>query len=233
MKISRKHSNRKLHNWLIYDINDKFLEKYAHLYKGALYDLGSGESPYRDYFLAHAVSYFAVDWSGSLHKTRLDLVADLNKPLSIEAGVADTIVSLSVLEHLSDPQVMVNETFRILKPGGHLVLQVPWQWWLHEIPHDYFRYTPYGLRHALGKAGYMDVKVEAQAGFFSMIVLKINYFSRRLVRGPAVLRKIMTTLLLPFWTIGQVIAPRLDWLDRNWELEATGYFVTARKPDTA
>ena len=118
--ISRNHSNRRSHNWLIYDIGDLFLQKNTSHYKGVLYDLGSGESPYSDFFLQYAETYIAVDWSGSFHATKADIAADLNKPLPIESEVADTVVSLSVLEHLCEPQMMLNEAFRILKPGGRL-----------------------------------------------------------------------------------------------------------------
>ena len=79
---------------------------------------------------------------------------------------------------------MLNEAFRILKPGGAIVLQVPWQWRVHEAPHDYFRYTPYGLKYLFEKAGFVDVVVEPQSGFFTMWILKMNYFSTRFIRGP-------------------------------------------------
>lgn len=228
--ISRNHSNRSAHNWLIYDIGDRFLLKYSQRYKGILYDLGAGESPYKDFFLQHAKQYIAVDWAGSFHDTKVDIAADLNKPLPIESEVADTVVSLSVMEHLCEPQTMLNEAFRILKPGGGMVLQVPWQWWIHEAPYDYFRYTPYGLKYLFEKAGFVDVVVEPQSGFFTMWILKMNYFSLRFVRGPGVLRWLIKACLVPIWFVGQLLAPRLDKLDRNWAAETSGYYVTARKP---
>lgn len=123
--ISKNHSNRNFHNWLIYNINDKFLMKMSHMYTGELYDFGCGESPYKKFFLQFASNYLGVDWSDSLHITKPDIVADLNKHLPIESCIADTIVSFSVLEHLSEPQIMLNEAYRILKPGGHIVIQVP------------------------------------------------------------------------------------------------------------
>jgi len=227
--ISSRHSNRRHYNWLAYQTNDYFLEKYTSLYKGSVYDLGAGESPYKGFFLQHADQYFAVDWGGSYHGTKVDITADLNKPLPIESEVADTVVSLSVMEHLCEPQIMLNEAFRILKPNSAIVLQVPWQWWIHEAPYDFFRYTPYGLKYLFEKAGFVDVVVEPQSGFFTMWVLKMNYFSQRFILGPRLLRLVIKTLLLPLWYLGQKAAPLLDKLDKNWALEASGYFVTAKK----
>lgn len=228
--ISRGHRNRRAYNWLAYDTSDRLLEKYTALYKGVLYDLGAGESPYRDFFLRYADKYVTVDWSKSYHDIKADFMADLNEPLPIDAGAADTVVSLSVLEHLREPQIMLNEAFRILKSGGNVVLQVPWQWWIHEAPYDYFRYTPYGLEYLFKKAGFVNIKIEPQAGFFTMMTLKVNYFSLRFIRGPWPLRKTIAVLFSFWWYVGQRIAPVLDKFDRNWSLEASGYFLTARKP---
>ena len=229
MRISQQHPNRKSHNWLIYDVGDQHLLKYSKHYKGTLYDLGAGESPYKDFFLRYADQYIAVDWAGSFHDTKADIAADLNKPLPIESEAADTVVSLSVMEHLCEPQIMLNEAYRILKPGGGIVLQVPWQWWIHEAPYDFFRYTPYGLKYLFEKVGFVDVVVEAQSGFFTMLTLKVNYFSKRFICGPRPLRWLIKAVLLPFWYLGQKAAPLLDKLDRNWALETSGYYVTAKK----
>lgn len=228
-KISKQHSNRKLHNWLIYNIGDKFLLKHSDKYRGVLYDLGCGESPYRDFLLEYCSEYIGVDWSESAHENTARVIADLNRELPIDSEVADTVISISVLEHLAEPQTLLDEAHRILKSDGNLILQVPWQWWIHEAPYDYFRYTPYGLEYMLKKAGFENIIIEPQSGFFSMWILKFNYFSRKLIRGPKWLRVMLHFPLVPVWWLGQVAAPILDRLDRAWMNEATGYFVTANK----
>lgn len=230
MTISEIHSNRQSHNWLVYEIGDKFLQKYSHLYRGVLYDLGAGESAYKNFFLQYADDYVAIDWDGSPHKTQLDISADLNQVLPIQSKIADTIISLSVMEHLSDPQTMLNEAFRILKPGGFIILQVPWQWWIHEAPHDFYRYSPYALQDLFKKAGFTELNIEPQAGYFTTAIMKWNYFTRRFVRGSKFVKLLLKMLMLPHWYVGQKLAPLLDKLDRNWALEAPGYFVTAKKP---
>lgn len=117
-----------------------------------------------------------------------------------------------------------------LEAGGGIVLQVPWQWWIHEAPYDYFRYTPYGLKYLFEKAGFVDFQVEPQSGFFTMWLMKFNYFTLRLIRGPRPLRWVLRALFGMIWYLDQKAAPYLDKLDRNWALETSGYFVTARKP---
>ena len=229
MKISKLHSNRGWHNWSIYNTGDRFLEKYSKHLKGHLVDLGCGEAPFKEYFLQFVDKYTGVDWSNTFHNSAADVVSDLNVGINLDDKVADSIISLSVMEHLCEPQAFLNESYRILKQGGAMVLQVPWQWHVHEAPHDYFRYTPYGLKYMFEKAGFVDIEVEAQCGFFTTWIVKMNYFSARFIRGPKPLKWIIGAALLPFWTLGQVLAPYLDKLDRNWDAETQGYFVLARK----
>ena len=224
-----RHPNRSYHNWLLYKTGDRFLLDHATLLRGLLVDLGCGESSRKGFFLKYAENYIGVDWGESLHAVKPDILAYLNKPLNIPANFADTIVSFSVIEHLHAPQLFLNESFRILKPGGHMLLQVPWQWRVHEEPHDYFRFTPFALNRMLATAGFRNVLVKPHSGFFTMLIIKLNYFSLRLIRGPLVWRWLIRLFLIPFWSAGQVVAPLLDMLDSKKELECQSYFVVAGK----
>lgn len=230
MKPSKRHSNRKLHNWLVYNICDKFLEKYAQYLSGTLVDLGCGEAPFKSFFLQYADTYIGVDWSSTSHDSQADVISDLNKEILLKSAYADSLISISVMEHLYNPQTFLSEAFRILKPGGNFVLQVPWQWHLHEEPHDYFRYTPHGLKFLFEQAGFENIEIEAQTGFFTTRALKLNYFMDRFAIGPAPLRFMIRAALTPFWTLSQLIAPQLDKLDKNWPAETQGYFLVAKKP---
>lgn len=223
------HPNKNGHNWLFYKIADQCLIEHKDKIRGHIYDLGCGEMPYKEWLLNYSDSYTGVDWGSSLHDLKADVLADLNEPLPIESEVADTVISLSVMEHLREPQVFLDEAHRILKRGGAMILQVPFMWWVHEAPYDYFRYTRFGLQYLFTKAGFVDFNVYPQTGFWTMWFLKFNYQSRRLIRGPWIIRKAMEILLRGVWAIDQSIAP---WLDKYWkgEEETAGYFVVATKP---
>lgn len=220
---------RKFSDWLIHKKGDRFLKRYTPYYKGNLVDLGCGEAPYKEFLLQYATHYTGVDWSNTRHNTHADVISDLNTKIELPNNSADTIVSFSVMEHLCEPQIFLNESFRILKPNGYLIVQVPFQWWIHEQPYDYFRYTPYGLKHLLEKAGYDVVEIVPQAGFFTMMAMKVNYFTIRMFKLPKVLWVVWLIALIPIWTLNQLLALLLDSLDANPALETTGFCILAKK----
>ena len=109
-----------------------------------------------------------------------------------------------------------------------MIMEVPFMWWVHEAPYDYYRYTRHGLQYMFEQAGFKDVTIKPQTGFWVMWTLKFNYQSLRLIRGPWLMRKVMKLLMRGIWSINQRIAP---WLDKHWkcEEETAAYFVVAKK----
>jgi SAM-dependent methyltransferase len=74
--------------------------------------------------------YFGLEWSAAEaengRRRGLEISsADLNKPLPFGDDAFDCVVALSVLEHLSNGCAYLQETKRILKPGGQLILLTP------------------------------------------------------------------------------------------------------------
>ncbi|MGB3070987.1 MAG: methyltransferase domain-containing protein [Ottowia sp.] len=217
------------HNWLIKKtINDKLRARLPVLV-GRVLDLGCGTRPFETDILEYADEYIGVDWSNTLHNLKADIISDLNKPLPIPSVSFDHIVSLEVLEHLHDPQMMLSEAFRILKSGGSITVSAPFMWWVHEAPWDYYRYTQFGHKYLFSKAGFVGIEVQPTTGFWSMWLLKLNYQTSRLIRGPWLVRLVLRAVLIPFWWINQCMAPLLDrlWPEEN---ETAGYVVTAFKP---
>lgn len=221
--------NHLAHNWLIKKfVNDKVRSHLKNL-SGTVIDLGCGTRPYETDIINHADKYIGIDWNNTLHGLNADVIADLNKPLPFGDGITDCIVTFEVIEHLAEPGLMLLEAYRILRSGGILLLSAPFQWWVHEAPWDYQRFTRYGLEYQFRKTGFEIVSIEETSGFWSMWILKLNYQLIRLIRGPRWLRAVIRFCLIPFWWIGQVIAPLLDSVWKE-DKETAGYFVMAKKP---
>lgn len=112
--------------------------------KGALLDLGCGEVPLYGAYRHLVDSTTCVDWGDSPH---LDHEVDLVKePLPFAQDSFDTILATDLLEHMPYPDRLFSEMARVLRPGGVLIVGVPFYYWIHAQPHDYHRYTEFRLR---------------------------------------------------------------------------------------
>ncbi len=131
-------------------------------------DVGAGDAPYGELF-KHA-RYVTTDWAQSLHPGAR--VADVVAPadaLPLDDASFGLVLCTQVLEHVPEPSRVVDECFRVLEPGGKLALTVPLLWELHELPHDYYRYTEPAVRYLLDKAGFVDVAVSPRSDSFTAI----------------------------------------------------------------
>jgi len=173
--------------------------------------------------------YIGVDWPNSIHNLKADIYADLNQDkINIENEISDVVISISTLEHLYNPQNLLKEANRILKKGGTFIIQVPFQWWVNESPHDYYRYTPHGLRYLLEKNGFKNIEVFSIGGFFTMWLLKFNYFISRTIRRFKYW-KVLNFMFTPLFVINQIVAPLLDKLDKEPLVDAAGYWIKCEK----
>ncbi|MEM8738120.1 MAG: class I SAM-dependent methyltransferase [Planctomycetota bacterium] len=128
--------------------------------RGHFLDLGCGKAPFYKLYRPYCDEITCVDWTASGHgNPYTDLSADLSKPLPLADQQFDTILLSSVLEHLPDPGLALSECYRVLKPNGKLLMNVPFLYGLHEIPFDYFRYTEYGLRQLTACANLNTIEV--------------------------------------------------------------------------
>ena len=212
-------------NWLVCRLLEDVIREQAPRAHGRLLDVGCGHRPYEPYFRPHVDRYIGVEFpvtagerSGDVHASSLEL--------PIAASTIDMVVSFQVLEHVSDPQRMVNECVRVLRPGGRLILTANFLWGLHEEPHDYFRFSRYGFALLLERAGCADIRVEPMAGAWVTTGQRIAYaIDRHISVWPAVLR-------VPLLFGVQWCAARLDRLD-SWDADAWNYLATATKPPAA
>lgn len=131
---------------------------------GRTLDAGAGRLAYRDLLLTHANEVIACDLrpSGKL----LDAAADLER-LPFADSCFDTIFCSQVLEHVKDPWQAAAEMARALRPGGCLIITVPFVGYLHNEPHDYHRFTPHGARSLLEQTGLEAVHVSGSGGPFA------------------------------------------------------------------
>jgi SAM-dependent methyltransferase len=158
------------------------LEKAAPHARGALLDVGCGDKPYVAIFQPYVTSYLGIEHEVTFLETDASSRArgpDLfyrGDRLPFPDASFDTVLNVQVLEHCPDPQTLLGEMARVLRPDGRLILSAPFSFRLHEEPHDYFRYTPHGLRIMCAKAGLEITTVIPQGSLWSLVAHKLNTF---------------------------------------------------------
>lgn len=146
-------------------------------------DVGCGNRPYADLFAD--CTYFGANYS--VADADPDFVADAMQ-LPIASHAIDLVFCSQVIEHVQRPWKLIEECFRVLRPGGWLVLSAPFYWPLHEEPHDYFRFTRYGLESLVLGAGFSHCRVECDGGdkarFWLSAIHATPKWLRRIVQLP-------------------------------------------------
>lgn len=175
-------------------------------------DAGAGECQYREYF--GKARYTAIDLAigdRTWDYSRIDAVADLEQ-LPFRDGCFQGAVNVVVLEHTKRPGQVLKEIGRVLEPGGRLLLIVPQEWGVHQIPHDYFRFTCHGLELLLREAGFTSFTIAPVGGFFTLL-------GRRLLDSVVFFMRGWRWLLFPVVAVlagpPGLLLPFLDGLDRD------------------
>jgi SAM-dependent methyltransferase len=209
---------------LIAEVFDRGLKENA---AGRLLDLGCGKVPLYEAYRSLVTESVCVDWSRSAHgNDHLDHEIDLTEDLPFGDNEFDTIVLSDVLEHIPVPERLWGEMARVLAASGKIIVSVPFYYWLHEAPHDYYRYTEFALRRFVEVAGLELVELKAIGG------------------APEILTDILAKNFRHVPMLGHTLATAIQWctlrfvrtgLGRKVSQSTSrsfplGYFLVARKP---
>lgn len=120
---------------------------------GEVLDIGCGDKPYRALF-PQAKTYVGVD-----HELggRADVVAEA-WDLPFKTHRFDLVLATEVLEHVKYLEKAVTELKRVVKPGGLILVTVPFLFPEHGQPDDYWRLTRDGLRFLFADEEIMEVR---------------------------------------------------------------------------
>lgn len=159
----------------------------AHV-RGRVLDAGGGTMPFRRTVASLAREVHGLDIERKVPD--IDFVADVQEMGILADASYDTVLATEVLEHVPHPERALAEIHRVLKPGGTLLLTVPFLARLHDEPYDFFRYTRHGLRVLLEAAGLRVIEIEPTGGLLCFLGHQVS-----------------SVLLLPTWRV-----PILKWI---------------------
>lgn len=130
-------------------------------------DAGAGQAPFRHLF--DHVSYETADF-GKVRKRygEIDYLCDLTA-IPVPDGQYDLVLCTQVLEHVPDPEAVLREFHRILKPRGQAWLSAPLFYAEHEKPYDYHRFTRYAWRLLARRTGFRVKEIRWLEGYYGTL----------------------------------------------------------------
>ncbi len=227
-QVNSKHPHYIHLYFLINDIK-KALETHAN---GVFLDLGCGNKPYASLYNPYTTSQIGCDIIQS-DKNRVDVICPVTN-LKFESNIFDSVLCTQVLEHVYEHQLMMKEIHRVLKPGGTIILTVPFTWELHEEPFDFFRYTKHGLKELFEKTNFQIDYIKPNGGKWAAIYQLRNNALYHSFKKKTFYNKLKKL----FYNELRVIQLRNKfaiWLDKKYkdEIFTLNYIVVARKKEDA
>ena len=204
---------------------EKEIESYASQLPAdsVVLDAGGGACIYKKHF-SHC-KYESADFAqmDGLKYDKLTYVCDLTK-IPVENDRFGFILFTQVLEHVPEPELVLRELSRVLKPGGRIFCSAPLIYHEHGAPYDFYRYTQHGLRYLFSKVGFMIEKIDRMEGFFMTSSYLLDHIRSNLPAGQRVAKKIFG-----------YYAEKFRKLEMENKITETGmpinYIVVATKPD--
>ena len=203
------------------------IKPYCKRLGGRLLDVGCGRKPYKN--LIPFDMYVGMEYTASRAP---DIVGDARK-IPFRSEIFDSILCTEVLEHMNEPKQVIQEINRVLKLHGKLLLSAPMSWNLHYEPHDYYRFTKYGLVYLLEKHGFQILAIERVGGAFSLAGARItnafsSFWHQKLLWISNKLRFVLIQLLVRIpLSIGFYALARI--FDRIDPTDAINWIVLAEK----
>jgi len=190
--------------------------------RGEVLDIGCGNKPYAALFTDQTTRYIGVDIEQS-HLQKVDIICPATD-IPLPDASFDTVLCTQTIEHVFDHRQLLSEAFRLLRPGGHLILSGPFYWPLHEVPHDFFRFTRYGFEQLLVTAGFSVQSIEENGGSWALTGQALIHSLCQSKIG--ILRFLFGTLRL--YILFNLIFGLLEAIDHN-PISTTNYVVVAKK----
>jgi SAM-dependent methyltransferase len=167
--------------------------------EGNVLDIGCAGRRLASRVPAHC-TYTGLDYpdtATAMYRTRPDVFADACM-LPFAEGIFDSVILKDVLEHIGDPEAALAEIARTLRPGGRLMLWMPFIYPIHDAPYDFQRLTEHGLGRRLASHGFdvedLDPVLSPIESASLMIALALSDAAERIVTQRRLLLPIVPVL---------------------------------------
>lgn len=157
---------------ITYALYGDIVKSIDELFLGNVLDAGAGGLNAKMFFEGKSESYTSFDVQNRTGE--IDIVGDIQNMVSIDSNCFDTVYCSQVLEHVPEPANAISEISRVLKKSGTCIISVPHISHYHEVPHDYYRFTEYGLKYLLEKNNFEVIEIKKQSGLIGLLLHPIS-----------------------------------------------------------
>jgi len=173
---------------------------------GRTLDVGCGSKPYAQLYRSEEYVGLEIDTPQNRAGKKADHFYD-GKLFPFADSTFDSLVANEVFEHVFNPDQFLDEAFRVLKPGGMTLLTLPFVWDEHEQPHDFARYSSFGIRALLEKHGFEIVEQRKSTDDIRVIFQLLNAYIYKMTVTKNAWVNLLTTLLLmaPINILGELL----------------------------
>lgn len=215
--------------YLEYKFLFKDLETAIHKYAtGDVLDIGCGNKPYKVFFEGRISSYQGCDIIQS-SENEVDILCPATD-IPLPDNSKNTVFTTQVIEHVADHRKLLSEAYRILKPGGYVIISGPMAWEHHEEPYDFFRFTKYGFEWLLTQQGFSEIEIIPNGGKWALVGQLMLNSMRSSMEKKSIGRKIFKGFYFLFrikWIIN-VLFSYLDRKDKDYS-STLNFVVVAKK----
>ena len=190
------------------------ISSYAPTVTGSLLDVGCGSRPYRELF-SNCRCYNGLELLDRISEFQGENMFFFDgKSFPFPPASFSAVLCSQVLEHSEFPDTTLSEIQRVLQQGGLLLLSIPFIWPEHEQPHDFQRFTSYGLLNHVRSAGFDVLELRKSCiGFSALLQILIEYHEsliRRVV--PVGFHPFYRSLFRPIYLILNLFSMSLTML---------------------
>jgi SAM-dependent methyltransferase len=181
----------------------------GHHMTGLTLDVGCGTKPYEHLCASTKYVGLEIDTIDNRAYSKADCFYD-GTIFPFEPETFDSVLINQVFEHVFNPEEFLEEVRRVMKHGATLLMTVPFVWDEHLQPHDFGRYSSFGLTHLLEKHGFRVLELRKSVNDIRVIFQLLNDYTYKITHSEKPRRNLLLTLLLmsPVNLVG-VIAARI------------------------
>lgn len=181
---------------------------------GKTLDVGCGQKPYEHLFNSSHYIGLEIDSPDNRKIKKADYFYN-GITFPFQNDEFDSVVSNQVFEHVFNPASFLAEVHRVIKNGGFLLLTAPFIWDEHEQPHDYARYSSFGLSSLLKNNGFIIIEQRKSVNDIRVVFQLLNdYIYKKTITGNKYLNLLVTLVCMaPLNVLGEILSKILPQND--------------------